>query len=260
MKGRLLPGAKWAKHVQLVKSETVRQHLPQTEIYRPELLESYLNRYHTVFVKPSVGTGGRRIFRVRRTASRYEVRLEHRQRTFDTLAGVTRWIDRERRGDRFLIQQGVNLVQWKQRPVDLRTIVQRNEQAEWEVTGMFSKSAGKQLAVTNVSIGGSAHTIETYLKGIGYDAAEIRQTKSRLRELTLAVARRLNGYRNAVYGLDIGLDANGKLWIIEVNTMPHLSIFKRLGLSRMYRRSTALWNRHRGAIRSAQSAIGRKRR
>jgi hypothetical protein len=139
---------------------------------------------------------------------------------------------------------------WGGRPVDIRTIVQINEDDEWEVTGMFCKMAGRRLAVTNVCIGGSAHPVEKYLKALGYRHHQRENLVEELNEMSLAVVKPFgDAYSNAIYGLDIGLDTCGDLYLIELNTIPRIGIFREIRLNVMYRRARQLFRLNKTAAR-----------
>lgn len=260
MKKPLVSASKWAKHRIVQANPELRQFLPDTTPYTVENLQQYLNRYSVVFVKPALGTGGRKIFQVRQTkVGTYVVKMEHKQRTATTLAQVDAWVRNVARGGQYLIQQGIRLATWNGRPVDLRTILQLNESGQWECTGMFSKNAGKNLAVTNVCIGGSAHTVEEYLQAVGYTKQQSVALMKRLEAMSLAIVRPFGrAYRNTIYGLDVGLDVNGKLWLIEVNTVPTLYVFRKINRLQMYNRSKQLWDRNRLTNISASPGLRKK--
>ena len=239
-----LPGSKWFKHLVLEGSEALQHYLPDTELYSEDSLRDFLHRYPIVFIKPELGAGGRKVFRVLRERRRghFQIRMQQRGRTMRSLKDVHRWVERVRDGRSFIIQEGINLAYWSGRPVDIRTIVQINEQDRWEVTGMFCKLAGRHLAVTNVCIGGSAHPVERYLKGIGYDRKERERLIARLEDMSLAVVQPFaDAYSNAIYGLDIGLDREGNLFLIELNTLPRIGIFREIRREDMFKRARDLY-------------------
>ncbi|ASS75738.1 hypothetical protein CIG75_12590 [Tumebacillus algifaecis] len=258
---KLAPGSKWSKHLIFLASPELRHDVPETKLYSKATLATMINRHGEVFVKPVYGGGGFRIFRVKRLAGRFEVKMEHQKRVVSSLDSVVAWIDSVRKGSRFLVQQGIALAKWRGRPVDVRTIVQKNEAGRWEVTRLFAKAAGSGLAVTNLVIGGSALTVRAYLMSNGYTSQKAQSAIRRLKAKSVRIAKRFGGrYSNAIYGLDIGLDRQGKFWLIEVNTAPQLSIFKKGTLSRSDQRSLMLWNLHGKVNRAAEVHRGSWRR
>ncbi|MFD2171464.1 YheC/YheD family protein [Tumebacillus lipolyticus] len=259
---RLAPGSKWSKHQIVSRHPSLRRYLPETRRYSKQALSEMLDRYQLVFVKPEYGGGGYRIFRVKKLNSgHYQVNMEHRSRNIATRAEVYRWIESVRRGTRFLVQRGIPLAQWNRRPVDLRATVQKNESGRWEVTGLFAKAAGRNLAVTNVIIGGKVIPLKTYLRGIGYSGKQVESQIVRIKAMAVRIARQFGSlYSNAIYGLDIGLDRSGRLWLIEVNTAPVLKVFHRTDLSKAQRRSLKLWILHRTINRAAEVHRGSWRR
>lgn len=251
----MLSGSKWLKHRIIARSSALRGYLPETALYSYASLQRMVQRYGTVFVKPTIGGGGHNIFCVKRLGEGgYLVKIERQRMKTRSLPAIHEWINRVARQKNrvYLIQQGINLAFWRGRPVDLRTIVQKNERGDWEVTGMFSKIAGKDLAITNVSAGGTAHSVEEYLTALGYKHAEAQALLHKLRTLSLGIARQFGQqYGNAVYGLDIGLDRRGRLYLIEANTVPRIDIFRRLKMPRSFSRAYKLWNLHARANANA---------
>lgn len=251
----MLPGSKWLKHCIISRSAALRRSLPDSVQYSYAQLQRYVSRYGIVFVKPTIGGGGHNIFCVKRLEEGgYLVKFERKRLQTRSLLQIHEWIIRTARQKRrtFMIQQGIDLALWRGRPVDLRTIVQKNERGDWEVTGMFSKIAGKDLAITNVSAGGTAHSVEEYLTAIGYKHVQTQSILRQLRTLSLGIARQFGQiYGNATYGLDIGLDRQGKLYLIEANTVPRIDIFLSLKMPRSFTRANKLWHLYQHANDSA---------
>ncbi|TCP52436.1 YheC/D-like protein [Tumebacillus sp. BK434] len=258
---KLTPGSKWSKHRIAAQSPELRRYLPETMLYSKAALTKLLDRHDVVFVKPVYGGGGYRIFRVQKQGEQFEVKLEHQKRVLRSLEAVHAWIESVRKGNRFLVQQGIELAVRRGRPVDIRTIVQKMESGSWEVTRLFAKTAGRNLAVTNMVIGGTASTVREYLLGIGYSAKRATAAIRLLKAMSLQIARQYGrGYANAIFGLDIGLDRSGKFWLIEVNTAPQLSIFRAGKLTSAEQRSLKLWKLHESVNRAAEKHRGSWRR
>ncbi|MCX7568407.1 YheC/YheD family protein [Tumebacillus sp. DT12] len=249
------PGSKWRKHRLLLGANSdVRACLPETGLYSKQRLRSFIGRHGQIFIKPVYGTGGKHILQVRKTSEgAYRLRAGHRVRSTNSLDELHRWIEGHRNKARCLIQQGIDLATWRGRPVDIRVFVQRNQKGKWEVTGRLARRASRDLAVTNVSRGGSGHPVGAYLSGLGYGRGEQEQILRRLDRLAVGVARYCGGrHVNATYGLDVGLDRDGHPWLIELNTVPHVSLLKRLKQKRIYSRARKLWLLHRSINEKAK--------
>lgn len=246
-----LPGSKWFKYLVMKDVEDLHPYLPDTDVYTEENLWVFLQHYPIVFIKPDIGFGGRKVFRVMHDdKGGYQVRMEQQSRRVRSERDLHSWVERVRKGRRFIIQEGIELDYWAGRPVDIRTILQINEDDEWEVTGMFCKMAGRRLAVTNVCIGGSAHPVEPYLKALGYRRHQRERLVEDLIDMSLAVVKPFaDRYRNAIYGLDIGLDTRGDLYLIELNTIPRIGIFREMRLHDMHRRARQLFRMNKNAAR-----------
>lgn len=240
---KALPGSKWFKHLVMEEAEELHLFLPVTDLYSEENLSLFLQHYPIVFIKPDIGFGGRHVFRVLRDKKGgYQVRMEEQARRMRFQRELHNWVERVREGRQFIIQEGIDLDYWGGRPVDIRTIVQINEDDQWEVTGMFCKMAGRRLAVTNVCIGGSAYPVEPYLKALGYRRHQRARLVEELKAMSLAVVKPFaDTYCNAIYGLDIGLNTRGDLYLIELNTIPRIGIFREMRLHDMYRRARQLF-------------------
>ena len=227
---------KWKK----VKEGGLGDAQPATIPYsRPALLR-FLRCYRTVFLKPDRGYGGSGVLSIQKRARQYQVIEQSRSRLFSNEKKLFAWIDFYRRGRPFIVQQGINLQRLNGSPVDIRTIIQKEKQGAWQVTGMFAKAAKRGKVVTNVKAGGRVLSVPRYLGSIGKRAdrqeATIRQLKMFSRRIAGIFQRH---YANRLYALDIGMDRKQKLWLIEVNTHPSFSILKKID-RRMYQRAIAL--------------------
>lgn len=216
---------------------------PQTRVYSYRFLSRFLQRYRTVFVKPDNSFGGKNVLRIRRLKGQIEV-LDRKCYYFRRLEQVHRWINHKRRGRIWIIQQAIELMPLRGRPVDIRTILQLNERKQWEVTAIFAKAARKGAAVTNVKAGGSAIRVDRYLKWNGFRAPQRRSLVKRFKRDSVCIARELKRhFPNRLYALDLGMDRRRKIWLIEINTKPSIQILRRIDV-RMFRRTMQLNRRN----------------
>lgn len=159
---------------------------------------------------------------------------------FPNTSAFDNWFQTVRGRRTFLIQEGIDLLPYRDSLVDIRTIAQRNQKGRWEITGMFAKQAPSGHAVTNVKAGGVAFHVNDYFRGIGYDDERQFRIRRDLETLSLRIVRQFaRRYSNKLYGLDIGLERNGKLRLIEINTRPSVLILKDID-RHMFQRSAKL--------------------
>jgi len=69
-------------------------------------------------------------------------------------------------------------------------------------------------------------------------SASADQLIQRLKAVAVAAAKQLSTYyaNQRVYGLDMALDSSGRVWIIEANLRPDISLFLKLKDKSQYRR------------------------
>jgi hypothetical protein len=91
--------------------------------------------------------------------------------------------------------------------------------------------------VSNLHAGGSAARLDVLVPR-AERKTRLAKLATDIENLTLRVAQTLS--RNNLLGelgVDLGVDQNGRLWIIEVNRWPGRATFKRAGLTEAWRRS-----------------------
>lgn len=243
-----LPKSKWSKHILLQGRSSLLPHLPATERFTSDALAARLRSDRRVIIKPALGEGGQYVCRITRMRSGYQVESgAGRERVSplfpDLLAALPTWVTEKP----CIVQAFVDLCPYRGRATDIRTIVQRNEQGQFELTGTFVKTAPDQAFVTNVKQGGAIDATHKYLR------ASVRGTKRQtavwavIQSVSLDIGQFLGDrFSNAVYGIDLGLDRSARVWIIEVNTQPNLGILGELD-PRMKNRALALRRYNRQA-------------
>jgi len=248
---------KWTVYRTLSKVPAFRKHLPATRLMQSaEDVSAMLSKFQTVYVKPINGTGGRGILRIDRgrdgkllmqgrNHARTIVEPKHvsRRRLASSLAS---W---DKRGDRYIVQQGLNIKLPNGRVHDYRMLVQKNGSGVWEVTGCAGRIGPLRSITSNLHGGGEAARMNVLLRQWIGDEEEIARIRQTAESFGVGVARHLEATYGALceLALDLAIDRQGKVWLIEVNPKPSREVFKQAGERETYRKAItrpieyALW-------------------
>lgn len=228
---------KLGKYKALLTNEELALHLPPTSLATKANVEGMLGKYHVVYLKPSNGTGGHGIFKMSRTEAQDRLENGTRLRSFTTFKGTYAAFQKAKRKKVYLVQKGIPLLRYKGLPFDLRIMVQRNRQRNWEVTGIVGRLALPNKIVTNYHSGGRPMPAGKLLSPFMTKEEQVSYIES-LKELGIKISKHMSGVfrKFTSYGVDIGIDKEMKPWIIEVNTQPDKYIFNALSDKRMFRK------------------------
>jgi D-alanine-D-alanine ligase-like ATP-grasp enzyme len=107
---------------------------------------------------------------------------------------------------------------------------------------MLAKVGGKGFIITNTKLsGGYVLTAETAISRSNIPLEKQKELLQELRRVAYQTVKKLQrsyGYITAV-GIDFGVDAEGKIWIIEANFAPSVYLFNKLKDKTMFRRVLA---------------------
>ncbi|MDQ0496183.1 YheC/YheD family protein [Paenibacillus brasilensis] len=212
--------SKWLKTKALLHHPHTAVYIPDTCLYSEEQLRMMLRRHAFVFIKPVKGGGGNGVMRVARERREYTcTRMENTYR-FNHFKALVAGINALRIQRPYLIQQGIQLARIQGRPVDYRVKVVREGQ-NWVFRAVVARQARPGLVITNMCKGGTLMKGTKALRMIYPRRLAIRKQRE-IADLTLrcipVLERRFPGIGQL--GFDYGLDPNGRVWILEVNTRP----------------------------------------
>lgn len=188
--------------------------------FRSRLLEGT-----EVFIKPrrgSLGLGIARVVPAGKGRYRVEVGTHRRDSSrppssrITSLTGAWKLVRKGRR--MHYLQAGIPLLEDEGHRVDLRVPVQRDGSGAWQVPGMAAKRAERHAFLTNVARGGSVHSPRELLErhlGARKAAATMEEIERMAVRVAEAISARYPGM--ADLGLDVGVDRQGRPFLIEVN-------------------------------------------
>jgi hypothetical protein len=221
---------KWTLFEWLNKSKLTRKYVPATKrLSGPQELESMVTSFPEVYLKPVKGKAGVGIMRVENGGQRqgpYVLRVQTSKKSkvtsYPSIAKLWTVLKGIIGSEEYIVQQGIQLARYENRPFDLRVLVQKNSQGEWSITGVGARVAGKSSITTHVPRGGSINEPETVLTAaLGAEAAG--RTLIKVRMAALSIARQIekaSGHTLGEMSMDLGVDTIGQIWFFEANSRP----------------------------------------
>jgi len=229
--------SKYRIHKLLAKRDSPLYRVPSTFRLSKDRLLRALEAKRALYIKPVKGSVGDGILRLsykgqdewtlqsgagkaRRCSTKRAVRL------------VMRLVGQKR----YLMQEAIALARYDGRPYDLRVTVQRGQDGDWQVTGMFGKVAARGRHVTNVAKGGRVKRVKTLFAASGFraDAME-RHIAAAALDIAEYLGEKLAGLSDI--GLDLGIDREGRIYFIEMNGRDQRIGFKKAGMKDTFYRS-----------------------
>lgn len=200
--------------------------VPQTQIIQNEkTVVDMMNRYATVYVKPTGGYGGRGVLRMTSTPQGVWVecdRFQGDKKLSTVLSNVDfhRFYERVIAKRAHIVQEQIPLLQVEGANVDFRVVLGRDRQGVWQVVGIVPKVAAKHGVVTNLVAGGNRLSMNELKSVLG--RARTKDISNQLIRSAKVVSGALSKkYKTfGIVGYDLGVDESGHVWYIEMNPKP----------------------------------------
>ncbi|SEB89695.1 YheC/YheD family protein [Paenibacillus sp. GP183] len=232
-----LPG-KWEVMQILQRDPYFHPFLPETRLLTQlqEVL-NWLELRSEVFLKPKGGSQGRGVLYIKK----HQELLDHfilsgrdrrnhlLQMEFQNAQDLKFWL-RTFIGQRiYLLQEYLSLHTANGNAYDIRSLVQKNRHGYWELTGMGVRCGQSGSITANLHGGGTAWEAAPFLKS-EFSQEQVEEQMNTLIELSTKIPLALESAhgRLAELGIDLGIDRNGRVWLLEVNSKPGRSLFTKL--------------------------------
>jgi glutathione synthase/RimK-type ligase-like ATP-grasp enzyme len=221
---------KWEVYEILEKYEQLRPYIPKSRIiYQLSDIWPELQR-HPIIFKPKAGSQGKNIYRLEKIHHEVDINGRNNEnRAIKTKLPASRlddWLKTVLTPRRFLIQPYLELTTKAGRSYDVRSLVQKNAEGRWTVTGMAVRCGKKDSLTSNLHGGGDVYPITSFLqREFGDDAQSIIDT---LQKLSIEICTCLEDHHGRLIevGVDFGIDRNQNIWVLEANSKPGRSVFR----------------------------------
>lgn len=210
----------------------LRAYVPETmKIHDVADVLYFIQKYRTVFLKPSNAMQGKGIIVVKKHGEGFECNFQLHGKdvikvvpSADEIMGLLRSVTGRKRT--YLVQPAVDCMEYCGSPFSIRTCPTKDVTGRWIMPGMIALGAyGKTKSlITNYASGGRRIPLQDLFGAIVPNLAYTRdELTSLLESLSLKVAQVLDKRFGPLgeLGLDLVIDRNGKPWVLEANGNPN---------------------------------------
>ncbi|WP_054948590.1 YheC/YheD family endospore coat-associated protein [Numidum massiliense] len=235
---------KWQLAQIVSRAPNLTAYMPSTERYtKPTDAEKYLHQYGAFVAKPSGGSQGNGIVAIfhHKQGNTYAVlgrskKNEPLAHTFATETTTFAWLHQFIGKSRYILQPYLHLHTPDNTPFDVRALMQKDERRTWQLTGMAVRTGNRRSLTSNLHGGGKAEPFAPFLHKLSFDAETMRQIERHVHTICKEVPpliEREHG-RLCELGIDIGIDRQGRVWLLEVNSKPGRHSFQQAGTKDIY--------------------------
>lgn len=221
----------------LKMNHELRESLPETKRLTHDSFSYFLSKYEAAIIKPTKSSGGSGVIKVWYDRNGiYRVHMKQNQKQFKNknaaYSHIKKLIKNYKKkypDEVHLIQYCIPLAQVDERPFDIRLVVQRKKGFDWEVIGKYARVAKEGVVTTNLKRGGTPYTLSEVIDKCNLkQVVSISSLEANLDRIALKIAEMFSNVRanEHIWGIDFGIDLEGKIWIIETNTRPRIKGFK----------------------------------
>lgn len=216
--------SKWDMYTWLQNNEKVKDYLPKTILYKePNDIIAELKSQPSIYLKPLSGLKGRGIKEVSKKGDTYIVKYREKEQNhvldFNETSFI-RYLNETFVENKYIVQQRLDLVFGKEKVIDFRLFVSKNEIGEWVCLGWVARHGVPKSIVSNRSSGGKIRPGNETLKELFHlDNKSLMYWREDLFQLACEASKAIEREtRNfGFFAIDIAVDTNGDYWIIEMN-------------------------------------------
>ncbi|WP_226659441.1 YheC/YheD family protein [Pseudalkalibacillus hwajinpoensis] len=194
----------------LAANEALSPFIPETAPATEGNFLHFLKSNPSIFFKPTSGSKGRGIFKVKKVDSGFQYIDHERNYLFSTFPSLQEHLMTQI-DEAYLMQRDIKLVTHQGDPYDFRVLLQKPFKS-WQVTGIGIRAAPPNGLTTHVPKGGRI---------LPFHKVATQEDEARLNALAILTAEALEEKEEMLEcSLDIGKDHDGRMWIFEANAKP----------------------------------------
>lgn len=224
---------KWQTCNALTFFEGTKQFVPETTLLSTSDLKYFLDKYNFTFAKSNYGSFGEEVLRLEQTENSYLCRtggVKVKEWVFYNITNLYEFLLEELGADTIL-QNDIALAKLNDRIFDMRVLCQKDISGQWNITAINFRVAPAGGVITNHSAGADEVLVVPGDK-LPHPDLSWESITCFTKKILLALEA-VFGTMGEI-GLDVGLDMQGKLWLIEANSKPNTIGYRELTTEDIY--------------------------
>ncbi|WP_071459058.1 YheC/YheD family endospore coat-associated protein [Bacillus massilinigeriensis] len=221
--GNGLPG-KWSLYKALAVS-SLRPYVPETKKSDTAYgVLSFLSKNKKIILKPIFGHAGSGIVTLEEKKEAITVSADTRegflQSTFPNRHAAEQWIEKHIISRPYLMQPFLVLTDNRNRPMDIRIFLQKDEYGRWRERGRAIRTGRDNGILSNLAAGGSIQNFREWEKDLSPFSRNFLSSEMDLLVSSLTKILEDSFLPLFELGIDIGVGKDLSLWILDVNSKP----------------------------------------
>jgi len=218
-------GSKTTVYDNIIKYKEFANYLvPSEKVLSEKHFFGFMDKYGEIIFKPSEGHQGIDVYYISKENGSFIIRLGSEKTNYD-LSGLSDFISDKINKEDYIVQPYINCRTKAGNSYDFRLHVQKHKKGEWCVGKIYPRIAEPGSIICNICSGGCTGELNAFLKReFGDNHYNI---KKYIEGFSLQLAAHMDKIQKELYkeeldelGIDIGLDANQKICIYEINWRP----------------------------------------
>jgi hypothetical protein len=214
---------KWDLWEWLSPDSFLKDYLPHTEKLKSSTdLINMLDRYPSVYLKPSSSQKNMGLWKVEREEGRYCFKDSKDSSIVLEKESLENFIRKLIKDKEYLIQQTIQIKRHNDRLFDFRVIMQKDKSLEWNCTGIIARFGARNGIITtnfNKGYGLKGHiAIKKVWDLLDREAFAKEMEMIRVGKEACKMIEKFGGHYADV-GIDMIIDEEMRVWILEINKL-----------------------------------------
>jgi glutathione synthase/RimK-type ligase-like ATP-grasp enzyme len=212
---------KWEMYSWFKNASELNEYLPETKLFKQITdVDQMTEQFGSAYIKPIKGMQGKKIAKIEKLKEGLTIQYikedTKKDYFFKDLFDAREFLLGTFREEKFIIQQPLNL-RFNESMIDFRVIMVKDQTQKWKNYGIMGRNGLNGHIVSNRHRGGKVEQAHITLERMFPE--KVSAYMKEMDQLARKAAHTIEncGFHFGKLGIDIGIDKDGRMWLIEIN-------------------------------------------